>query len=138
MSAPTIATAASVSHTREALANSLDAVPNPDLLDTIKFCHPGYAASANVLFVLPRVDPVPSDPSSEAYLGVHHQTALIACQIVAGNAFNGYLSLDAGGEQKVIDSVGLDGVLSRPAYYFHIPGANRASSLLPAYWSMAG
>lgn len=56
----------------------------------IQFLHPGYSHGNNVLLELPCVDKAPASG-----WGVHYLTALTACQILAGNAWNGYLALDA-------------------------------------------
>ena len=47
----------------------------------ISFLHPGYEA-LNVLLRLPRVD-----RTSSGSFGVCHRTALLACQVIANNAF---------------------------------------------------
>ncbi|KAK3360897.1 hypothetical protein B0T24DRAFT_692953 [Lasiosphaeria ovina] len=79
----------------------------------IEFYHPGYDSNSNLLLTLPRVDPTPSGPG----YGVHHRTALLACQIIAGNAFdNSYLSLDRAGQRRV--QVSPDGILTDEGYYF--------------------
>ncbi|KAL2755981.1 hypothetical protein ACRALDRAFT_210879 [Sodiomyces alcalophilus JCM 7366] len=64
----------------------------------------------NNLLTLPRVD-----RRNDNNFGIHHGTALLACQVVAGNAFDGYLSLNKGGEAV---SVPLDGILTQGSYYF--------------------
>jgi hypothetical protein len=94
----------------------------------ISFLHPGYNEPINVLFRMPRVDRVPSSTSAygdrdELRFGVHHRTALTACQIVANNAFDGFLALDAAGAQRVDVSVPLDGILMASVYYFVVPGS---------------
>ncbi|KAL2192915.1 hypothetical protein P885DRAFT_72655 [Corynascus similis CBS 632.67] len=61
--------------------------------EDIYFLHPGYD-SHNTLLCLPRVD------STTSTYGVHHRTALLACQIIAGNAFmNSYLAFDKADKQ---------------------------------------
>jgi hypothetical protein len=50
---------------------------------------------------------------------VHYQTALVACQIIANNAFTaGRLTLDQAGQQLV--DLPLDGILTENTYYFFI------------------
>jgi hypothetical protein len=83
----------------------------------INVLHPGYNFS-NLLLAFPRFDP--SDNAT--LLGVHHGTVLVASQIVANNAFSGYLALDANGLERVEDSIGLDGILMQENYYFVVPG----------------
>ncbi|KAK0713854.1 hypothetical protein B0T26DRAFT_376682 [Lasiosphaeria miniovina] len=85
----------------------------------ILFLHPGYD-SLNTLLILPCVDPVTSNTVIVDY-GVYHNTALLACQIIAGNAFKGtYLALDEAGKKRV--QVPREGTLTDPEYYFIVPG----------------
>lgn len=95
--------------------------PLEEETDLIEFLHPAYAEPGNQLFALPRVDPVngPVDSPDDARLGVHHLTALVACQIVANNAFDtGRLCLDPDGRTPAQES--LHGVLVASKYYFVI------------------
>ncbi|GAB1312271.1 hypothetical protein MFIFM68171_02481 [Madurella fahalii] len=62
-------------------------------------------------------------PATGCDFGVHHRTALSASQIVANNAFDGFLALDAAGAERVDASVPLDGVLMANEYYFIVPGS---------------
>lgn len=97
-------------------------LPPPPPVDTltapdIRFCHPGYQGEgvSNQLISLPRVD---TEDNQE--FGVHHTTALVACQIIAGNRFDeGYFSLSPTGQpiQTLTDSV-----LTQDLYYFVISG----------------
>ena len=81
----------------------------------IRFLHPGYA-SLNVLLRLPRVD-----RTSSGSFGVCHRTALLACQVIANNAFEtGYLSQDKEGRQRV--QVSPDGILTEEVYYLVVEG----------------
>jgi len=78
----------------------------------IRFLHPGYAPP-NTLLSLARVDRV----ADTATFGVNHRTAVLACQIIANNAFDtGRLTLDKAGQQPV--QVPLDGILTEKIYYF--------------------
>ncbi|KFH48542.1 hypothetical protein ACRE_006410 [Hapsidospora chrysogenum ATCC 11550] len=98
--------------------------PSVDLAirDDIEFCHPGYAAPTNILLSLPRVDL--GSAAEATVFGVHHRTALVACQIIAGNAFEtGRLTTDREGRQQV--GVPLDGILIGAKYYFIIDGVNQ-------------
>lgn len=87
-------------------------LPAPD----ISFRHPGYNHSEDVLFTLPRLD---SSDSPALAAGIHHGTALLACQIIANNAFEGYLTTDRDGNQQV--SVALNGILMDDDYWFVVP-----------------
>ena len=87
--------------------------------DKIAFLHPGYSAPRNQLFSLPRVDAVDDDAGRKC--GVHHLTALTACQVVANNAFGqGRLCTDAEGLRFAAEP--MDGVLTASHYYFVIDG----------------
>lgn len=95
---------------------TFDAHPIPAadlrLRDKILFCHPGYQEPRNTLLALPRVD-----ATSTSTFGIHHRTALVACQIIANNAFNtGHFTLDKDGRQRV--NVPPDGILTDEMYYF--------------------
>jgi hypothetical protein len=92
--------------------------------DDICFLHPGYHIS-NLLLTLPRVDSIAD--ATPTY-GVHHRTALLACQIIAGNTFNNSrFALDRAGQQSV--QVPLDGVLTDHEYYFIVDGSGKCSPL---------
>ncbi|CAN8097127.1 unnamed protein product [Discula destructiva] len=85
----------------------------------VSFRHPGYLED-DVLLTLPRLDS--SSQRGAARAGVHHGTALLACQIVANNAFTGYLTTDREGNNRVSDSVPPDGVLLEDDYWFIVHG----------------
>jgi hypothetical protein len=77
----------------------------------IRFRHPAYPSTCNVLLILQAYD----HPDG----GLHHETARIACGIIAGNAWNGYFSETAGGQRL---DLGPDGILRvGKNYFFHIP-----------------
>jgi hypothetical protein len=85
-----------------------------DSREAIRFLHPGYSIS-NTLLSLPRVDRVESTTT----FGVHYGTALLACQIIAGNAFDtGRLTLDRIDQQPV--NLLLNNILTKDFYYFII------------------
>ncbi|KAK1762932.1 hypothetical protein QBC33DRAFT_480697 [Phialemonium atrogriseum] len=91
----------------------------------IRFCHPGYNIP-NQLFRLPRVD---TEDNQE--FGVHHKTALVACQIIAGNRFNkSYLSLHQTGQPV---QTPMDGVLTQDRYYFIIDGCEEPYPIVPSF-----
>jgi hypothetical protein len=94
--------------------------------EDILFLHPGYD-SRNILLSLPRVD----GATSTSTYGVHHRTALLACQIIARNAFaNSFLALDKAGQQRVQEP--LDGILTNAEYYFFVQGSGKSS--LPTFF----
>jgi hypothetical protein len=95
------------------MAHSL---PPTELLsrEAIRFLHPGYP-SHNTLLSLPRVDRVENTTT----FGVYHRTALLACQIIAGNAFDtSHLTLDKEGQRPV--NLLLDDILTEEEYYLII------------------
>ncbi|KAH8821263.1 hypothetical protein F5884DRAFT_81666 [Xylogone sp. PMI_703] len=51
----------------------------------ILFRHPAYEPPTNILLYLPRTDRM----ANTNLYGIHHETALVACQIIANNEFNG-------------------------------------------------
>ena len=88
----------------------------------IRFLHPGYSVY-NTLLSLPRVD---CRTGTGATFGVHRRTALLACQVIAGNAFDtGYLALDREGVVLPLDDILIDEV-----YYFLIDGGPGVYSVL--------
>jgi hypothetical protein len=108
------------------MAHSL---PPTELLsrDAIRFLHPGYSIQ-NTLLSLPRVDRVENTTT----FGVHHRMALLACQIIAGNAFDtSHLTLDKEGQQPV--NLLLDDILTEEKYYLIVgnyPGMYSTSCYL--------
>lgn len=77
----------------------------------VSFKHPAYADRSNTLLQLQATDHAPGG-------GIHHETARIACAIVACNAWNGYLSRSRDGSPL---SEHEDDVLREKTYYFHVP-----------------
>ncbi|SPO00546.1 uncharacterized protein DNG_03294 [Cephalotrichum gorgonifer] len=78
----------------------------------IQFRHPAYPPRRNVLLTLPRVD----DDGAGSPMGIHHATALLACQIVSNNAFQGRLYTDRKG-QNTVHKDGAE-ILADDVYYF--------------------
>ena len=83
----------------------------PKLSSIVRLRHPGYSDKENVLLVLPALD----HPEG----GIHHETARIACAIVANNSWEGYFTMTKSGE-RVMD--GPDGILRGEDYYFWVSG----------------
>ncbi|EEQ84126.1 hypothetical protein, variant [Blastomyces dermatitidis ER-3] len=105
-------------------------IPHAELAlrGSINFLHPGYQEPRNVLLYLPRVD----QEAGPHTFGVHHQTALIACQIIGNNAFKtGRLCHDKDGRQPV--NVPLDGVLTDPTYYFLVDAGASKYPIVPSF-----
>jgi len=91
---------------------------------SIRFIYPRYEAPGNVLLALPC-----TDRSAEG-LGIYHDTALVACQIIADNAFEtSRLALDAEGKQPV--TVPLNDVLTHDEYYFVVDGYTNEQNPYP-------
>ena len=82
---------------------------------TITFRHPGYPDDykQNTLLILPAFD-----GSLSSGGGVHHNTALIACAIVACNAWHGYFTTSR--DAAPVDAQP-DQVLTADSYYFYVP-----------------
>jgi hypothetical protein len=87
-----------------------EALSLPAELRLIWLRHPGYPDDSNMLF---------SFPSSDED-GIHHETARLACAIVAGNRWDGFLCEDKEGHLRV--AAGPNESLRGPSYYFHLPG----------------
>lgn len=82
----------------------------PTSLDhTIILRHPGYSDDGNILMILSALD----HPEG----GLHHETARIACAIVANNRWEGFLTETRTGECAQTDS---EGILRGSEYYFRI------------------
>ena len=77
----------------------------------ISFLHPALREGQNILCTLLGFD------SQEG--GLHHGTARIACAIIAGNRWDGYLSLQPNGSRIPETD---DDVLLSDKYYFLVPG----------------
>ncbi|KAI0443015.1 hypothetical protein F4803DRAFT_517130 [Xylaria telfairii] len=86
-----------------------------DSEDEIQFHHPKYSPPHDILFILPRLD-----RSSTSLQGVHYGTALTACQIVANNAFDGYLATDREGRERVDCNLDFDHLLTQSDYWFFV------------------
>jgi len=89
----------------------------------ILFKHPAYQDQLgdNDLFSLWAWD----SPSG----GLCHETALLACAIVACNATDGFLSKDQTGLERL--DLKDNPILSPAVYYFHVPSPDRASDTQP-------
>ncbi|KAH7157842.1 hypothetical protein B0J13DRAFT_520559 [Dactylonectria estremocensis] len=90
---------------------------HPDYMNTrsVVILHPAYDSPHNLLIQLPQVDTI----DSEGHPGIHHQTVLLACQIIANNCFtSGFLYYDQQGTMPVMREVPLDGILTGTRYYF--------------------
>ncbi|KAH8751046.1 hypothetical protein F5883DRAFT_578344, partial [Diaporthe sp. PMI_573] len=75
--------------TRVLLKQSVPDPAPPQRPYVTSFRHPGYNSPHDVLFKLPRLDATPTSTQR----GVHHRTALLACQIIANNSFVSLTSL---------------------------------------------
>lgn len=83
--------------------------PAPQANGVVFFLHPGYPDSKNVLLSLPALDSG----------GIHHETARIACAILADCNWNGFFSLTRDGPRL---PAGSDDILTQNRYYFRIEG----------------
>ncbi|KAL6901402.1 hypothetical protein GGI43DRAFT_383022 [Trichoderma evansii] len=90
----------------------------------IRFLHPGYS-TPDTLLTLARSDCVNSNGT--VVFGVHYETALLACQIIANNVFHsGYFTLDQSGLQRV--NIPSHGLLTKKNHYFFIDGIDKFQS----------
>ncbi|KAK4494502.1 hypothetical protein PRZ48_014800 [Zasmidium cellare] len=78
-------------------------------MQIVNLRHPGYDDSCNIILVLQ----APDDPNG----GIHAETARLACCVLAGNDWTGYLSITQHNPTPVITE---DGILRRKDYYFHL------------------
>ncbi|RDW63353.1 hypothetical protein BP6252_10898 [Coleophoma cylindrospora] len=76
----------------------------------ISFAHPAYEEPTNTLLRL-------YAPDLPGRRGLDYQYALVACGIVAGNRWDGWLTLDKDSEERVEP----DSILQAANYYFHLP-----------------
>ncbi|KAF4970654.1 hypothetical protein FSARC_2359 [Fusarium sarcochroum] len=83
--------------------------------------HPHYPVHENTLLRLPRLDKVTKGGLCDfnPLYGISHETLLVACQIITGNAQGIYLSYDAAGRQLV--TIDPEGVLTHDEYYLQVP-----------------
>lgn len=91
-------------------------LPAYDSCFKVRFRHPGYSDSNNILIILPGLD--------HAEGGVHIYTAQIACAILANNRWDGYFTERRDGPQV---DLGSDGVLRGKDYYFQVPDADEGT-----------
>ncbi len=83
---------------------------------TVTILHPAYEFPGNVLLVFNATD----HPSG----AIHHETARIACGIIAGNRWNGYFTKEVDGPKLELEQ---NGLLGKGEYYFHVPSLLRGS-----------
>ncbi|KAK1997902.1 hypothetical protein LX36DRAFT_657080 [Colletotrichum falcatum] len=89
--------------------------------ETANFFHPGYPPPLDFLFALPCVDPVDEGDAGAIGQpkGLHHHTALLACQIIANNVFDsGQLYFDSQALQPVLHRIPTHGLLMPGNYFF--------------------
>ena len=92
-------------------ATSLEAHPK------ILFSHPGYDDANNVLLKLLATDEV----EGAARRGLHAQFALEACGIIAGNRWDGWLSISSDLDIAITEKIDAASILEGSSYYFHLP-----------------
>ncbi|KAH6889958.1 hypothetical protein B0T10DRAFT_43778 [Thelonectria olida] len=91
------------------------------ILSPLKIRHPHYPYPESLLVAFSLVDIAPNRKlaDSDYQFGVHHGTVLTACQIIAGNAKQAYLSYDQLGEKPV--QLPYNGILTQKTYYLQVP-----------------
>lgn len=90
--------------------------------------HPQYPDQHNILLILPALDlhkkqdsnKDGSDNDGRKDFGLHHETARVACAIVANCRWDGFLSEDQTGDVRPV-MLGPDNLLLGCSYYFHVP-----------------
>lgn len=100
--------------------HSTDPLVLPPSPRQIRFLHPGYPEEHSLLLVLPALD----SPN-----GIHHQTALDACAIVADSRWDGFFTLDRRGAER-IPTNDMNISLDAEAYYFQVPEGDGAYPVL--------
>ncbi|KAI0105504.1 hypothetical protein GGR51DRAFT_560351 [Nemania sp. FL0031] len=104
--------------------------PTHDFVPRIRIRHPGYREYGykSILLELPAVDYV-IEPSSQVRIrGLHHGTAIIACGIIANNAFDDvYFSYDPYGLKRV--GTPRDGMLTSGDYWLQLTGREPPSDV---------
>ncbi|KAJ9199091.1 hypothetical protein DTO166G4_7368 [Paecilomyces variotii] len=76
----------------------------------IYFRHPAFLDPHDILIIIPGLD----HPDG----GIHHQTALDACAVLANNRYDGWFTEDREGTVRV--KIPLDGILQKKNYYFQV------------------
>lgn len=97
----------------------------------ISFRHPGYPddGDLNVLLWLPTIDS--RDRQHGSPKGVYHDTALVACALIAGNSWDGYFTRTRRSGRIIMEP---NHILFGENYYFKIPAEG---PLYPIYPSLA-
>lgn len=87
--------------------------------NTVEIKHPYYLDEffQNVLITLHAFDRLGG--------GLHYGTALVACGLIAGNAWNGYFTVDRHGPRVSLRD---DEVLLGKTYYYHVPSGTENST----------
>lgn len=83
----------------------------------ITFRHPGYDDPNNILMILGCFER-DSDESHDRRSGIGHDTILLFLGIIAGNRWDGFLTEDKLGQQRVDASS--DRILKEHQYYFRV------------------
>ncbi|KAI9824709.1 MAG: hypothetical protein M1819_000804 [Sarea resinae] len=95
---------------------------NPNHFVNIK--HPGYPDryGQNILLSLSAFD--------QQEGGLHYGTAIVACGLVVGNIWDGYLTRERDGDPIRLEP---DDVLAHASYYFHLPASAGEGDRYPVY-----
>lgn len=98
-----------------------------DLDHKVYLRHPGYKDTGNILLALPALD----HPQG----GIHHETARVACAIIANNRWEGFLTETRTGTPT---QAGPNDILRGKNYYFHVSqnAADEKYAVVPtfAHW----
>ncbi|EGX88601.1 hypothetical protein CCM_08646 [Cordyceps militaris CM01] len=82
--------------------------------------HPDYPKNVSTLLILAALDPHKNENSSQIRYGLHHETARIACAIVANCRWDGFLSESSRPDATPL-ALDPDDPLFGRDYYFHVP-----------------
>jgi hypothetical protein len=99
--------------------------PAPELRSRrpVTILHPAYEAPYNILLSFPSADV--SFREEETTYGVHYRTVHTGSAIIANNRFDGWISRDVSGRQRVI--LGEGEVLPCGDYWFQVPAPAAAA-----------
>lgn len=99
-----------VIHDCQTVPENLEGHTSSDSPKLVEIKYPRYPDITNILIAFTAYDSLDG--------GIHHETARIACGILCGNRWDGYLTETSDGPPLAISSAG---VLPAGVYYFQVP-----------------
>lgn len=97
-------------HDCQTVPESAEGHTSSDSPKLVEIKHPSYPDITNILIAFTAYDSLDG--------GIHHETARIACGILCGNRWDGYLTETSDGPPLAISSAGM---LPAGVYYFQVP-----------------